>query len=872
MKASLFTAALACTLASAVTAQQVEQVQPIPTKSGAKTLPQTKSGQINLGTTSPTGSVNPRAGSFMPLVGGAAETCAGATVIAGAGTFSGNNLGAIMETPINCAASVEVGDVWYSWTNTGATGSQTMTMCVLTDAAATADFDCLLAVYQTSCGGALLACNDDGPGCDPGPGTGTLPGDWTSTVQFGVTSGNVYKIQIAGFDAGSGFGNYSMVIKPVATPPANDACTAPTSIAGAGPHAFDNTNATRGAEHQAEAGCTQFGQAGVNADVWFAWTAGFTASARLSFCALGNTVDTKAGVYAPAGVGVCPAGAPLACIDDLCGLQAQVDWPATSGQIYRLQVGTYPGGIAGDQGLGVYGGTGTFSITPTPTGPPNDGCATPATTLLGPGPHSFDTSTANTGAEGQAEPLCNAIPGGMPINNDQWFKWSAFGTGQATLTTCGLTTVDTKVAVYPNPGGVTACPSAAAIGCNDDNCFPNLQSSVCFPVTNGVTYVIQMGTFPGAIGGAGQFAISIGASGVLPCKRDDGVGDNMLGWTAGGDMAWIQRFDMGANFNVSNIQVVWGSAAFPGASPANGSPARVLLYEDPNNDGDPSDVVLKQNVATFVANVDTDTYNTISVPSTLMAGVFFAGGAELHAAGQFVAPMDQTCPVGDETWFFGDNAAVPATNYANPAASPIPVDSFLNNGFPTNLMVRMCVLSPMIGECFPGTGGVINCPCPSQNPSNPAGGCENHGAGSTAGGVLGAAGNPDLSSDTLIITASGMRPTAAVLNVFFSYKPGGATPTPGIVSGAGVRCIGTGGSLKRLYTGNSAAGSISRPGMGDLSVSAKSATFAGHAIVAGETRHYFNVYRDGQASQVVNCNNPAITTNLTNMGAVTWVP
>ena len=60
-------------------------------------------------------------------------------------------------------------------------------------------------------------------------------------------------------------------------------------------------------------------------------------------------------------------------------------------------------------------------------------------------------------------------------------------------------------------------------------------------------------------------------------------------------------------------------------------------------------------------------------------------------------------------------------------------------------------------------------------------------------------------------------------DVFFSYKPGSATPTTGIPSGAGVRCIGSGGSLKRLYSAQCVGGTLSKPGMGDLSVSARSA-------------------------------------------------
>ncbi|MFN0008730.1 MAG: TolB family protein [Planctomycetota bacterium] len=172
-------------------------------------------------------------------------------------------------------------------------------------------------------------------------------------------------------------------------------------------------------------------------------------------------------------------------------------------------------------------------------------------------------------------------------------------------------------------------------------------------------------------------------------------------------------------------------------------------------------------------------------------------------------------------------------------------------------------------HCHPGTGGVIGCPC--GQPPNPAGGCANHGAGATSGAVLSASGVAYLSADTLLLTTSNHRsPAIGVLNVFFSFKPGTATPTTGIPSGAGVRCIGTGGDLRRLYTMQVFGGTGSKPGMGDPSVSARSAQFIPHTIAPGETRYYFSVYRDGQASGP--CGNPLTTTNLTNMGSIGWGP
>jgi len=203
--------------------------------------------------------------------------------------------------------------------------------------------------------------------------------------------------------------------------------------------------------------------------------------------------------------------------------------------------------------------------------------------------------------------------------------------------------------------------------------------------------------------------------------------------------------------------------------------------------------------------------------------------------------------------------------FASAATNLVPGDT---NGLP-DVFVRDRGPAAFMSLCHPGVGGVISCPC--GQPANPAGGCANFGAGSTSGAVLSGSGVASLSADTLVLTTSNHRmPAIGVLNVFFSYKPGSATPTTGNPSGAGVRCIGTGGDLRRLYTMQVFGGTGSKPGMGDPSVSARSASFLGHAISAGETRFYFNVYRDGQSSGP--CGNTLTSTNLTNMGSIVWSP
>jgi len=70
----------------------------------------------------------------------------------------------------------------------------------------------------------------------------------------------------------------------------------------------------------------------------------------------------------------------------------------------------------------------------------------------------------------------------------------------------------------------------------------------------------------------------------------------------------------------------------------------------------------------------------------------------------------------------------------------------------------------------------------------------------------------------------------------------------------------------RLYTMTAAAGSIVAPGIGDPSVSARSAAL-GDTIVAGQTRWYLVYYRD--PSVLGGC--PASSTfNATQGQAISW--
>jgi hypothetical protein len=298
------------------------------------------------------------------------------------------------------------------------------------------------------------------------------------------------------------------------------------------------------------------------------------------------------------------------------------------------------------------------------------------------------------------------------------------------------------------------------------------------------------------------------------------------------------------------------------ANPGGASYDNTLATTGAEGQGNPCGGIEKDLWWNWTASVNgTATIETCFTTASNTSLAVYAGGG--CPAGTSVACDDDGCGQQSQVSISVTTGATFRIQVGSPAGFP---------GGPAAFSIVETPLGggPMTPSCFPGTGGVIACPC--GQPANPSGGCANFGAGSTSGAVLNASGSPSVSGDTLLLVTTNHRtqPPSGILNVFFSYDPGSATPTTGIPSGAGVRCIGTGGTLRRLYTGQAIGGSINRPGMGDVSVSARSAQFAGHAIVPPETRFYFNVYRDGQASGP--CGNSAVSTNLTNLGEVAWGP
>ncbi len=174
--------------------------------------------------------------------------------------------------------------------------------------------------------------------------------------------------------------------------------------------------------------------------------------------------------------------------------------------------------------------------------PANDVCLN-AQVVFGFGQIPFDTSNATP--DGLITAACTFF-GTAEFDADLWYCFTAPQTGQVIVETCGLTAVDTRLAVYDACG---PCPpdESRVIVCSDDNC--NLQTRIEFPAAAGQSYLIRVGVFPGAAPGPGTLSISAGVEAIpcpssFSCQLADALGH-------GGVLAATSDRNPSANFRVA---------------------------------------------------------------------------------------------------------------------------------------------------------------------------------------------------------------------------------------------------------------------------------------------------------------------------------
>ena len=140
-----------------------------------------------------------------------------------------------------------------------------------------------------------------------------------------------------------------------------------------------------------------------------------------------------------------------------------------------------------------------------PPPPENDDCEG-AVTVTETGPIAFDNTFART--DPTAHGLCTASDT-ADFDADLWYCWTAPCNGSAFVSTCGLTDLDTRVAVYEGCG---VCPPSEVdlISCNDDRCGEvnaAFQSLAAFTAVQGRQYTVRAGVFPDEVRGAGMLTL-----------------------------------------------------------------------------------------------------------------------------------------------------------------------------------------------------------------------------------------------------------------------------------------------------------------------------------------------------------------------------
>jgi hypothetical protein len=429
---ALLSLGLLCPLAGAQTITVVHGQKVMVDKSGAFVVP-----------TSP---VLPPP--IAPLVGGA-DSCVTPDVISGGGPFAFDttlaSTGAEGQNEAICNNAGQIGinrDVWFTWTPSF-TGFADLTTCTM------ATFDTKVAVYTgTTCPtGAAVACNDDACGVQ-------------SKVQFSVTAGNTYVIQVGQFGTGAPTPG-SFTITQYFPIPVDD-CQQPMALPGPGTYTYDTTLATDSSQSST---CGN-----IYKDYWYTYPATATGTATLTTCGLltSTYVDTKCAVYTGAG---CPTSASIACVDDAAcaaqsGLTTTLSFPITCGSVYTVRMGSF----------GTTGVTGSFMISESgtqcgPTGVPycfgdGSGTACPCGNNGAAGngcASSVNPNGANLSTSGNSN-LANdtlvLLGSGMPNSSCLYFQGTtqisaAFGDG---LRCAGGSVI--RLATKTNVGGASQYPSA----------------------------------------------------------------------------------------------------------------------------------------------------------------------------------------------------------------------------------------------------------------------------------------------------------------------------------------------------------------------------------------------------------------------------
>ncbi len=368
-------------------------------------------------------------------------------------------------------------NLWYRYT-AASTGPVTVSLLG-------SQYDTKLGVYK---GGACYPSASDEVGCND-----DFSGHLESQVTFQATAGQVYLIEVGGYNADA-VGQGVLTISssgPTPPPPSgnNNNCADAQPVGEVENLAFDTSSAT----FDGPGLCTH------SPNLWYCYTASCTGDVTVSLA--GSGYDTMLAVYK--GCECYPSvSALIACNDDFgAGTTSQVTFPAVAGHQYLIEVGGYDGEAPPRKGQGKL--TIVCAGEPGPISP--DGCAN-AKPIGEVTDLPYDTSTATADGPG----LCMNGP-------NIWYCYTASCTGNVTVK-LSAANYDTMLAAY---NGCECYPtSAMLLQCNDDY-GTGTNSQVTFAAIAGNQYLIEVGGYASE---KGHGLLTVSCEGVATPDKPD-LGD-----------------------------------------------------------------------------------------------------------------------------------------------------------------------------------------------------------------------------------------------------------------------------------------------------------------------------------------------------------
>ncbi len=277
-------------------------------------------------------------------------------------------------------------------------------------------------------------------------------GEWTFEVfdDFGGDTGTLNEWSLFLSDA-----------PPPAPSPANDTCADAIVVTEPSVTPFITPSATASG---IASGCAG---AGSPVDVWYRFEV--VCDSDVTFATCGSSFDTTLAVWDGTSGCPLPGDAALDCLNDSCGLNAELTIPAVAGQTLYVQVAGFSGAT----------GDGTLTVTST-AAPINDDCVSAIPVFAGTTP--FSTICATT--DGIA-PGC----GGFATPLDIWYTYTATCDGDVTVDTFG-SAFDTRLAIWVG----TSCPvpGVSPLYCNDNSGGPQTEI-VIQSASIGDEFLIQVG-------------------------------------------------------------------------------------------------------------------------------------------------------------------------------------------------------------------------------------------------------------------------------------------------------------------------------------------------------------------------------------------